>query len=236
MERAAERAAAGLALVEPLPGDPTSFQVKHEDGDVWVLDKPAGLATESVATRPSLAALLARRSPAERVWVVQRLDEATSGLLVMAKNPVANRALSRAAAEHRFDRVYTAVVRGAFPDDLDVLDAPLRGRRARTRVTVVDRFGHLATRLECRLETGRTHQIRLHCARAGHPLLGDPRHGQRTAWDPPRMALHAAQLGFRHPRTDRRLSFGSPLPAELEVWLAALATIVRQASAPDHPR
>jgi 23S rRNA pseudouridine1911/1915/1917 synthase len=214
------RAASGNAEVEVL----------LEDEDLWVVDKPEGLVTESVSGERSLATLLAMRSTSGRVWIVQRLDRATSGVMVVAKNEASNRALARAASDHLFERSYLAVVRGAFPEDLSLLDAPLRGRQARTRVSVVERFGELASRLGCTLETGRTHQIRQHCARAGHPVLGDPRHGQRTAWDPPRMALHASRLGFDHPRSGRRLVFEVPPPPELAQWLVDLRTVVNETS------
>jgi 23S rRNA pseudouridine1911/1915/1917 synthase len=97
-----------------------------------------------------------------------------------------------------------------------------------THVRIAERYGHLATRLACALETGRTHQIRLHLSRNGHPILGDPRHGQRTAWDPPRLALHAARLGFRHPRTGSYLAFESPLPSDLREWLQELSAMSRE--------
>jgi 23S rRNA pseudouridine1911/1915/1917 synthase len=209
---------------------PPRCRVLWEDEDICVVDKPSGLVTPaSPSGRPSVVGELQARPGAGRLWVVQRLDAPTSGVLVLAKTIAANRALSRRMQRHAVDRSYFAVVRGEYPEALQRLDAPLRGRRALTRVRVLARHGRLATQLGCTLETGRTHQIRLHCALAGHPVLGDPRHGQRTAWEPPRLALHAARLGFEHPRTAERLVFESPLPQELVRWLEQLEAIAREA-------
>jgi 23S rRNA pseudouridine1911/1915/1917 synthase len=208
---------------------PPRCRVVWEDEDVCVVDKPSGLATEATASeQPSVVGELQARPGAGRLWVVQRLDAPTSGVLVLARTTAANRALSRRMQRHAVERSYVAVVRGEYPDALQRLDAPLRGRPALTRVHVLARHGRLATQLRCTLETGRTHQIRLHCARAGHPVLGDPRHGQRTAWEPPRLALHAARLGFEHPRTAERLVFDSPLPRELVRWLEQLEAIAQE--------
>jgi 23S rRNA pseudouridine1911/1915/1917 synthase len=166
------------------------------------------------------------------VWVVQRLDTATSGVLVIAKTPAANRALSQQLQCRSVDRAYAAIVRGRVPWDQTTIDRPVRGKRAVTHAVVIERFGDLATRVRCKLDTGRTHQIRIHCARAGHAVCGDPRHGQRSWWDPPRTALHASELGFDHPRTGERLSFECPMPAELSVWLERLAALECAGSPP----
>jgi 23S rRNA pseudouridine1911/1915/1917 synthase len=204
-----------------------AYGVVFEDGDLVVVDKPAGLLTAPTpeSDRNNLASLLARRPGAlgGPVLVVHRLDLETSGVLVFAKTAEANRALSERFRTHDLQRVYLAVVAGAFPDSLSVLDQPVAGRRAVTHVGVADRFGDRATLLRCRLETGRTHQIRLHATAAGHPVMGDPRYGQAAAslpppLRPPRMALHAAALAFPHPRTGAPLSFESPWPADLAPW------------------
>jgi 23S rRNA pseudouridine1911/1915/1917 synthase len=196
-------------------------RIVHEDDDVVVVDKPAGLlvAPTAESDRGNLAALLAPR--AERLHVVHRIDAPTSGLVVFAKTTAAAGALSRQFAAHTVEREYEAVVAGRVPDDRVTVDAPIGGRRAVTRFTVVERFGDRATRLRCRLETGRTHQIRIHARRLGHPVLGDRVHGTPTHDDPPRLALHATTLAFTHPRRGERLAFASPWPDDVAAWLAS---------------
>jgi len=205
------------------------FRIVHEDADLVVIDKPPGLlaAPTAESDRGNLADLLARRPGGGPVWVVHRLDLHTSGLLVYARTPEANRVLAAQFRTHDVRREYLAVVAGAFPADRLVLDTPLGGRRAVTHVAIEERYGDRATLLRCRLETGRTHQIRLHCALAGHPVLGDPLHPVRTALPPPRLALHAEVLGLVHPRTGEPLDLRSPLPADLAGWLARLRSALR---------
>ena len=202
------------------------YRIVHEDDDVVVVDKPAGLLTAPTpeSDRNNLADLLARRADAGPVQVVHRIDLETSGLVVFAKTDAANRALSARFREHDIDRAYLAVVRGAFPDALRVVDRPVAGRRAVTHLEVKERFGTLATLLGCRLETGRTHQIRLHVSGVGHPVLGDERYGGPAPGlpRPPRMALHATRLGFVHPTREDQLAFESPWPDDLSAWLVAL--------------
>ncbi len=194
-----------------------SHEVVHEDADIIVVFKPAGLLTAPTpeSDRNNLAALLGAR-------VVHRIDLPTSGLLVFARNPAADRALSEQFRVHSVDREYMAVVRGAVPDEAITLDAPVGGKRAVTHLRVEERAGDRATRLRCRLETGRTHQIRIHCAGYGHPVLGDPRYGERTAYDPPRLALHAAVLGLVHPRTRVAMRFERDWPDDLAAWWRAV--------------
>jgi 23S rRNA pseudouridine1911/1915/1917 synthase len=188
-----------------------------------VVDKPAGLLTAPTpeSDRSNLAHLLARRAGAS-VFVVHRLDLDTSGLLVFAKTPSANSALAERFRTHDVRREYLAVVEGAVAWDERTIDAPLRGKRAVTNVSVVERVGAVATEIRCRLETGRTHQIRLHLAGLAHPVLGDAQHGRRTSIDPPRMALHATVLGFIHPRTGEPIELSSPWPPDLAPWLEEL--------------
>ncbi|RMH36530.1 MAG: RluA family pseudouridine synthase [Deltaproteobacteria bacterium] len=191
-------------------------RVVYEDDDVVVVDKPAGLlaAPTPEGDRGNLARLLGD------VYVVHRIDLHTSGLLVYAKTRRANRVLSDAFRVHDVDRRYAAVVAGAFPESVRVLDGAVAGRPA---VTHVDRRALLgageATALVLRLDTGRTHQIRVHCAAAGYPVAADPRYGGDRL-GAPRLALHATRLGFAHPRTGRQLQFDSPLPDDLAQWLA----------------
>jgi 23S rRNA pseudouridine1911/1915/1917 synthase len=199
--------------------------IVFEDEDVVVVDKPAGLLTAPTpeSDRNNLASLLARREGGAPVHVVHRIDLETSGLLVFAKTEDANRVLSERFRTHDLEREYLAVVAGAFPDATRVIERPVGGKRAVTHVAVEERLGARATLLRCRLETGRTHQIRLHAQAEGHPVLGDPRYGGAPMSPrPPRMALHATLLAFAHPRTGAPLSFTSPWPADLAGWLEAL--------------
>ncbi|HVZ75162.1 MAG TPA: RluA family pseudouridine synthase [Polyangia bacterium] len=201
------------------------FAVVYEDEDLVVVDKPSGLLTAPTpeSDRGNLAGLLARREGGAPVFVVHRIDLETSGLLVFAKNEDANRLLSDRFRAHDLDRAYLAVVAGAFPGDVRTIDREVGGKRAVTHVEIEKRFGARATWLRCRLETGRTHQIRLHTLAVGHPVLGDPRYGGAPFLPrPPRMALHATRLGFAHPRTGAPLAFDSPWPPELASWTAAL--------------
>jgi 23S rRNA pseudouridine1911/1915/1917 synthase len=202
------------------------YAVVFEDEDVVVVDKPAGLlaAPTPESDRNNLASLLERRvSEGPRILVVHRIDLETSGLMVFAKSPHANRVLSERFRTHDLERAYLAAVTGAFPEGLSRIATPVGGRPAVTHVAVRERFGARATLLGCRLETGRTHQIRLHVLSAGHPVIGDDRYGTpfREA-PPPRMALHATTLGFAHPRTGVPMAFQSPWPPDLAAWTELL--------------
>jgi 23S rRNA pseudouridine1911/1915/1917 synthase len=204
------------------------YRVVFEDDDVVVVDKPAGLVTAPTpeSDRGNLLDLLSRREGTTKVWLVHRIDLPTSGLLVFAKTPEANRVLGEKLVKHDVEREYRAVVAGAVAADAQTIDRPIAGRRAVTHVEVVERFAAGATMLAARLETGRTHQIRIHLAGLGHPVLGDGEHGGEVARlfvpAPPRLALHAAKLGFAHPRTGEIVRFESELPPELATWIAAL--------------
>jgi 23S rRNA pseudouridine1911/1915/1917 synthase len=201
------------------------FAVVYEDEDLVVVDKPSGLLTAPTpeSDRNNLASLLARREGGGPVLIVHRIDLETSGLLVLAKTDLANRGLSERFRTHDLGREYLAVVAGVFPDGVQVIERPVGGRRAVTHIAVEERLGPRATVLRCRLETGRTHQIRLHVQAEGHPVLGDPKYGGAPfSPRPPRMALHATLLAFAHPRTGAPLSFTSPWPPEVVPWLDAL--------------
>jgi 23S rRNA pseudouridine1911/1915/1917 synthase len=201
------------------------YQVVHEDEDLVVVEKPAGLLTAPTpeSDRNNLAGLLSRRSdPRETILVVHRIDLETSGLLVFARNPDANRELSEMFRRHDLTREYLAAAAGAVPDTLTVIDRPVGGRRAVTHLAVAERFGATATLVRARLETGRTHQIRIHLLSAGHPVLGDRKYGAPPEPRPPRVALHATRLAFAHPRTGAPLDFTSPLPPDLAAWLDRL--------------
>ncbi|HWP66774.1 MAG TPA: RluA family pseudouridine synthase [Candidatus Limnocylindria bacterium] len=200
-----------------------SFVVLHEDDDVLVADKPAGLlsAPTPESDRANLLALLRERGRGP-VFLVHRLDLPTSGVLVFARTPAANRHLATAFARHDVQREYLALVAGVPSAHAMVLDVPIGGRPARTHVAVVEPVGTLAALVRCRLETGRTHQIRIHLHGAGHPVLGDPRFPTRAPLRPPRLALHATLLGFRHPRRAEDVRFESPWPADLSDYLDRL--------------
>jgi len=197
------------------------FAVVFEDDDIVVVDKPSGLLTAPTpeSDRNNLADLLSRRPGAGPVFVVHRIDLETSGLVMFAKTADANRELSHRFRDHDLERAYLAAVIGRFPEETTLIDRPVGGRRAVTHVEIRERFGDRATLLACRLETGRTHQIRLHMAEVGAPVIGDARYGRSFAPAPPRMALHATKLGLAHPRTGAPLSFESPWPADLQKWL-----------------
>ena len=204
---------------------PPDVPVVFEDDDVIVVDKPAGLVTAPTpeSDRGDLLDLLNRRGG--QVWLVHRLDRPTSGLLVFAKTPEANRVLGEKFVAHDLERAYLAVTAGVIADDTQTIDRPVAGKRAVTHLRVLERLAD-ATLVEARLETGRTHQIRLHLAGLGHPVLGDNQHGGERARTfphrPPRLALHAAVLGFAHPRTGEPLRFERELPKDLGEWLASL--------------
>jgi 23S rRNA pseudouridine1911/1915/1917 synthase len=222
LERATKRVG-GAARDRDEAGLP-SYAVVHEDDDIIVVEKPAGLLTAPTpeSDRNNLASLLARRPGAGPVLVVHRIDLETSGLLVFARTAEANRVLSEVFRTHALTREYLAVAAGVVPDTLTVIDRPVGGRRAVTHLAVAERLGTRATLLRARLETGRTHQIRIHLASAGHPVLGDGKYGSAAAPRAPRMALHATRLAFAHPITGAPLDFTSPWPPDLDPWLAAL--------------
>jgi 23S rRNA pseudouridine1911/1915/1917 synthase len=227
--------------------------IVYEDDDVLVVDKPAGLVVHPAPGHPrgTLAnALLShwRGAPAAgpeglRLGLVHRLDKDTSGLLVVARHPAAQASLVRQMQEGRIEKRYLALVRGQPSPPSGVIEAPIgrdprdrtrmgvrpAGRAARTHYRTLELLGAYAL-LELKLETGRTHQIRVHCRALGHPIVGDPVYGvtdRRLAIG--RQFLHAADLRFAHPRDGRPLAFTSPLPSDLA---AALAEARRLAGAP----
>lgn len=200
-----------------------AFRVVHEDSDILVVDKPSGLLTAPTpeGDRGNLAHALGRiYGP---VFIVHRIDLETSGLLVFARTDEANRALSERFRDHTIDRAYLAVIRGAVPFEARTVDAQVGGKRAVTHFSLIDRMAGApaASFVRCQLETGRTHQIRLHALQIGHPVLGDRRYSEPRPGDPPRLALHATRLGFPHPRTGATLAFDSPWPEDLARWLDA---------------
>ncbi|MBM4266555.1 MAG: RluA family pseudouridine synthase [Deltaproteobacteria bacterium] len=221
LERASKRlgAAARARDTESLP----PYAIVHEDDSIVVVEKPARLLTAPTpeSDRHNLADLLGRRLR-RRVWVVHRLDLETSGLLVFAKTGEAGRVLASAFRSHDVEREYLAAVAGEEAPQEGQIEAPVGGRSAVSHVSVLEPLAEGAWLVRVRLETGRTHQVRIHMRGVDHPVLGDLRYGWRTRSDPPRLALHACRLGFRHPVTGESLSFESPWPADLAAWLDRL--------------
>jgi 23S rRNA pseudouridine1911/1915/1917 synthase len=221
------------------------IDVVFEDEHLIVINKPAGLVVHpgSGNWAGTLLNALLQHAPAlaqiPRAGIVHRLDKDTSGLLVVAKTLAAQTALVRQLQAHSVTREYAALVHG-FVQSAGTVDAPIgRHKTQRTRMAVapngkaavthyepVTHFEH-ATLLHCQLETGRTHQIRVHMASIGHPLVGDPVYGSQRKLSPalsayPRQALHAQKLALTHPATGRRRSWSAPLPADMKQLLGAL--------------
>lgn len=251
--RPSHRVRAGMRVVVEVPSpepaslrpEPIPLAIVYEDGDLVVINKPAGLTVHPGAGRPTgtlVHALLAHCPDlpgiggAQRPGIVHRLDKDTSGLLVAAKTEVALRGLQVQMQARRARRDYLALVWGSVSRAEGVVDAPIgrdprrrtrmavvaSGRRAVTYYRVVERFRE-ASLLEVRLQTGRTHQIRVHCASLGHPIVGDPVYGRRpNPWGLRRQALHAFRLAFAHPATGAELTFTAPLPPDIETALRRL--------------
>lgn len=230
------------------------LDVAYEDGNVIVIDKPAGLVVHPGAGNPrgTLVNGLLHRWPAlaqlPRAGLVHRLDKDTSGLMVVAADASSQLALIAALGERRVERRYLALVEGRVVADQRVdlalgrdrrnrLRQAVRadGRNAVTHICVRQRFA-AHTLIEARLLTGRTHQIRVHCAAIGHPLVGDKRYGARGVVPPQaaegaaatvrrfrRQALHARHLAFAHPRSGKKLRFGSEPPGDFQKLLNAVA-------------
>ena len=218
------------------------LEVVVEDGDVLVVNKPAGLLVHP--TRRShvrtlahgVLAHLLREGATPSIHPVHRLDRDTSGLVLFAKHPVAHQRLDRQLRSRTLKRGYLAVVQGSVADDEGEIDAPLRrhaddahlreispegGSAARTRFRVVERLGS-ATLVEVELETGRTHQIRVHMAHAGHPLVGDAAYGGAVGPAFSRQALHAWRLGLSHPLTGTPIRCEVALPADMDLLVREL--------------
>jgi 23S rRNA pseudouridine1911/1915/1917 synthase len=233
-----------------------ALDIVFEDDHLLVVDKPAGMVVHPAAGNfdgtlvnallHHCAGRLSGIGGVARPGIVHRIDKDTSGLLVVAKTDVAHEGLAAQFARHSIDRRYQAVVAGRPNPPEGKVDAPLarssanrqkmaivadgRGKRAVTHYRLV-RPLQGASLVECRLETGRTHQVRVHMSSIGHPLLGDPAYG-RTRGEPrellkrlsfERQALHAAELGFIHPVTGAALSFKSAVPSDMQELLSALA-------------
>jgi 23S rRNA pseudouridine1911/1915/1917 synthase len=241
-------------LAEPEPAGPprpdasVAVDVRYDDEDVIVVAKPAGLVVHPGAGHPdgTLVNGLSARFPeiasvgdTTRPGIVHRLDRDTSGLLVVARSQRAYDVLVEQLASRTVERRYDALVWGRMDAPRGMIDAPIgrsearrtrmavreSGKPARTEYEVKTVFPvPLCSRLECRLDTGRTHQIRVHLAAVGHPVVGDPSYGgKRDAIRLDRPFLHAANLAFDHPVSGERMEFADALPAELEAVLDRLA-------------
>ena len=231
-------------LAEPDAATPAAeaiaLAIVHEDQTLLVVDKPAGLVVHPGAGNRSgtLQNALLHHAPelaaVPRSGIVHRLDKDTSGLLVVAKTLEAHTDLVRQLAARTVHREYLALATGdvrrggtieapigRHPTRRTTMAVVATGKPARTHYEIVERFGS-ATLLECHLETGRTHQIRVHLASIGHPLVGDPAYSRRDTWAFGRQALHAARLALVHPVTRRTREWRSPPPADFERLLASL--------------
>ena len=223
------------------PLSKTDIEILYEDRDLIVVVKPAGLltiATEREDRRTAYAMMVehVRRFRAARIFIVHRLDREASGLLVFAKTIEAKTALQEQFKDHSARRTYIAVTEGRIPRDTFTLESYLaenaafrcystrntaQGKHAVTHITVLKRSAH-RTLVEAKLETGRKHQIRVHLADEGFPIVGDPAYGNGK--NPiRRMALHGVSLVFRHPHTGKEMSFSAPIPKEVSVLMGICA-------------
>jgi len=248
-----------LSVPEPTPAhnvpQDIPLRIVFEDEHLLVVDKPAGLVVHPAAGNPDgtlvnallhhCGGSLSGIGGVARPGIVHRIDKDTSGLLLVAKTDVAHEGLAKQFAAHSIERRYLALVNGVPKTAEGIVDAPLaRSSTNRKKISIVEgsrgkravthwrrlRILREAALVECRLETGRTHQVRVHMASLGYPLLGDPVYGRSgknnrellKSLNFHRQALHAAELGFTHPVTKHRLSFASGMPADMQELFTAL--------------
>lgn len=238
-----------IKIPEPEPLDVVpeemNLDIYYEDVDVLVVNKPKGMVVHPAPGHLSGTLVnglmdhckdLSGINGVLRPGIVHRIDKDTSGLLMVAKNDVAHESLVNQLVDKTVTRKYKAIVHGVIPHDQGTIDAPIgRDKKERQSMTVTDENSKVAvthfnvlerfkdfTFIECQLETGRTHQIRVHMKYIGYPLVGDPKYGPKKTLDLGGQALHAGLLGFVHPRTNEYLEFEAPLPAYFEELLEKL--------------
>ncbi len=226
------------------------LSIIYEDDDMLVVNKPQGMVVHPAAgnyTGTLVNALLAYCGDSlsgingeRRPGILHRIDKDTSGLLMVAKNDMAHQGLAAQIKEHSLTRAYRALVHGGFSEESGTINLPIgrhpvdrkkmavtyqNSRAAVTHYKVLERFGAY-TLVECRLETGRTHQIRVHMSHQGHPIVGDPVYGvKKEVFSLKGQLLHAYQIGFIHPRTGDYLEFSSPIPEYFEKILKRLRNL-----------
>jgi 23S rRNA pseudouridine1911/1915/1917 synthase len=246
------------ALPEAPYPEEIPLKVLYRDDDLAVIEKPSGMVCHigaGVRSGTLVNALLHHLGPLQsgdpmRPGIVHRLDKPTSGLLVVARNNEAHRGLAQQFKSRRVTKIYTALVYGTPKPASGTVDLPLgrdpkdrkkfsvrarRHRKAVTHYSLIREIGPFSL-LDVRIETGRTHQIRVHLAQKGHPIVGDALYGGKRSANvapaiadvmPERLFLHACQLEFHHPRTGDFMKFTSPIPQELEDVLARIARLLR---------
>src|SRR3989338_6359941 len=239
------------------------LDIFYEDEDLIVLNKPTGLVVHPAPGNPEgtlVNALLNHCGESlsgingvKRPGIVHRLDKDTSGLMVVAKNDKTHHSLAYQLATREMSRVYQALIWCTLIPHKGIIEGPIgrdphhrqrmalreKGKFARTHYKTIKIFGRLASLVECRLETGRTHQIRVHLASKGHPLIGDILYGKKPKglpcplddfldgqWIKGRQALHAKKISFVHPKSQDRLSFETDLPQDIRILLDVLESIV----------
>ncbi|MCY7925182.1 RluA family pseudouridine synthase [Bacillus haynesii] len=235
--------AVSVHVPEPEPLDvtaePMDLDIYYEDQDVLVVNKPRGMVVHPAPghlTGTLVNGLMAHCDDLSgingvmRPGIVHRIDKDTSGLLMVAKNDMAHESLVNQLVNKTVTRKYNALVHGVIPHDHGTIDAPIgrdkkdrqsmtvtreNGKHAVTHFEVIERFDDF-TVVECQLETGRTHQIRVHMKYIGFPLAGDPKYGPRKTVDFNGQVLHAGVLGFDHPRTGEYVEFEAPLPDDMK--------------------
>jgi 23S rRNA pseudouridine1911/1915/1917 synthase len=231
---------------EPLEVEPEEMDldIYYEDKDVLVVNKPKGMVVHPApghTTGTLVNGLMAHCKDLSgingvmRPGIVHRIDKDTSGLLMVAKNDLAHERLVEQLVEKTVTRKYYAIVHGVIPHEVGTIDAPIgRDPKDRQSMAVVDNGKPAVTHfrvlewlkdftfIECELETGRTHQIRVHMKYIGYPLAGDPKYGPKKTIDANGQLLHAAVLGFNHPRTGEYMEFEAPLPKDFEDILELL--------------
>lgn len=228
-----------------IEAEPMDLDIYYEDADVLVVNKPRGMVVHPAPGHVSgtlVNGLMAHCTDLSgingvmRPGIVHRIDKDTSGLLMVAKNDMAHESLVNQLVAKTVTRKYTAVVHGIIQHDTGTIDAPIgrdkkdrqsmtvtkeSAKQAVTHFDVIERFEDF-TVVECRLETGRTHQIRVHMKYIGYPLAGDPKYGPRKTVDFNGQLLHAGVLGFDHPRTGEYIEFTAPIPADMQAFIDSL--------------